>query len=123
LNSNDARPIETLNTKGARVSEKESGYVAWFEQGSRVHLTFVITPAGRSAGANIPANMVYVYINGVISGLADYGSSKFNQGTPTSYLFFDSSYADIDIYNIRVYDAVLGHRSVLQNYLASQEDM
>jgi hypothetical protein len=31
LNSNDARPIETLDTKGARISEKESGYVALFE--------------------------------------------------------------------------------------------
>jgi hypothetical protein len=76
-------------------------------------LTFVITPAGRSVGANIPPNMVYVYINGVISGLADYGTSKFNQSTPTSYMYFDSSDVDIDIYNIRVYDAVLGHRSVL----------
>lgn len=123
LNSNDAQPIKTLDTKGARISEKESGYVALFEQGKRVHLTFVITPAGRTVGANIPSNMVYVYINGVISGLADYGTSKFNQNTPTSYMYFDSSDVDIDIYNIRVYDAVLGHRSVLQNYLASQEDM
>lgn len=123
LNSNETQPIKTLDTKGSRIAENESGYVARFEQGSRVHLTFVITPADRSIGVNIPSNMVYVYINGVISGLADYGKSKFDQGTPTSYFVFDSTYCDVDIYNVRVYNTVLGHRAVLQNYLASQDDM
>ena len=123
LNSNETQPIKTLDTKGARVSEAESGYIARFEEGTRVHLTFVITPAGRTIGVNIPSNMVYVYIDGVISGLANYGKSVFSQGTPTSYIIFDSSYADVDVYNIRVYDTVLGHRAVLQNYLASQDDM
>ena len=123
LNSNETQPIFTLDTKGARISEKQSGYIARFEQGTRVHLTFVITPAGRSIGVNIPSNMIYVYIDGVISGLANYGGELFNQGTPTSYITFDSTYSDIDIYNIRVYDTVLGHRAVLQNYLASQDDM
>lgn len=123
LNSNETQPILTLNKKGTRISEKESGYVARFEEGKRMHLTFVITPAGRSIGANIPQNMVYIYIDGVISGLANYGEAVFNQGTPSSYINFDSTHADIDIYNVRVYDTVLGHRAVLQNYLASQDDM
>ena len=42
--------------------------------------------------SNTPKNNLVRYINGVISGLADYGSSKFNQSTPTSYLFFYSSF-------------------------------
>lgn len=122
LNSSSRTPIDILDTPGGRMTERLSGLVARYEEGSRVHITFVITPAETSLNANMPKHMVYTYINGVISGLIDYETDNFTQSntvTDAVEFLFDSTSADIDIYNFRVYNNILSDRAVLQNYLAS----
>ena len=122
LNSSSRTPIDILDTRGGRMTERLSGLVARYEEGSRIHITFVITPAETSLNVNMPKHMVYTYINGVISGLVDYETDTFTQSNavadPVEFLF-DSTNADIDIYNFRIYNNILSDRAVLQNYLAS----
>jgi hypothetical protein len=56
-----------------------------------------------------------MYINGVASGAMQYPTGDdFAQKTP-SYITIGSSEAIVDIYNIRVYNAALTNRQVVNN--------
>jgi hypothetical protein len=100
-----------------------SGRTTVFYPGERIRLTYVITDKNFS-----PSYMVYTYLNGVISGLNrciknDTFKQVISGGDATSgykeaEFIFDSTYMDIDIYNIRVYSAAQKHDLILHNDIA-----
>ena len=94
-----------------------SGWTTIFKPGVRVHLTYVINSLN-----DTPERMFYTFLNGVVSSLSSYTAtdqfidlSGVNQA---SQFIFDSTYMDIDIYNIRVYQQSLRPHDVLHNYNA-----
>lgn len=94
------------------------GLTTKFTEDERIHLTWVIE---RNSSSN---PLVRTYLNGVLSGMTQYGKDdKFqaiNNGNDTNAIIkIDSTYADVDIYNIRVYGIALNAQSVLNNYIAT----
>lgn len=98
----------TLKSEQSEVSVK-------FKEDEHVRLTFVIEP--RSAN-----RLIYTYINGILSGLAQYpDDDDFSQVNPLE-ISVGSDTCDINIYNIRVYDSYLTEHDVLNNFIADTSD-
>ena len=125
LNSSSQKPIQDYNDLGY-INLSRAGMIATYVPGKRVRISFVITPDGRSPYAGMASNMVCTYVNGVLSGFVSYGEDTFlastTQNAESGKFVFDSTNADIDIYNLRVYQTALSDRAVLGNYFASFAD-
>lgn len=68
--------------------------------------------------------LLYIYIQGILSGIAkyDYASDDFNSGA--TEITFNSDYCDVDLYNIRIYSgARLTDSQVVHNYIADFRDV
>lgn len=103
-------------------------FTQYYNENERLHLTYVIEriPSNFNQIPDIPFYFVYTYLNGVMSGIMKMNVDKENQtkeqfldanGFP-SYIQFDSTYGDINIYNIRVYRGALDSRAIINNYIA-----
>ena len=127
----------TLNTgmikaTGATIREGEStedqayntavqGLTAKFIENKRIHLTWVV----ESKNNQYP--MIRTYLNGVLSGITKYdksGTSSDDYMTENiskpARLILDSTYGNINIYNIRIYEkSVLNSNIVIDNYIAT----
>ena len=87
-----------------------------FKEDEHIRLGFVVEP--RSAN-----RLIYTYLNGIISGVAQYPSDDdFSQITPVN-ITLGSNKCDVNIYNIRVYDTALSHYDMLDNYIADTADL
>lgn len=121
----------TLNTQQIKathgsISESETdqvyntqiqGCTAKFIENERIHLTWVIENPTTN---DYP--MIRTYLNGVLSGLTQYGKedSMIHNRTNPATIIFDSTRGNIDIYNIRVYkNSPLADNIVLDNYIAT----
>lgn len=96
---------------------KTNGLRAYLAEDERIHVAFVV----QSANEEQNKSLIYTYINGVLSGLADYkGSLIDNDRNNPAYMVFDSTYGDIDIYNLRVYSKKFTDDEILYNYAADR---
>ena len=132
LNSSDIQAsitdIEGSEDAEGNVSEQDAAlqaFTQYINENARIHLTYVIP--------RIPSNFkdgqyffVYTYLDGVMSGMAKLNTSAANNthesftdgyGIPST-IKIDSSFGDIDIFNIRVYRRALSPRNVISNYIA-----
>lgn len=125
LNSSGLKPIEDYNQLGY-INLSRAGMTATYVPGKRVRISFVITPDGYSPYTGMASNMICTYVNGVLSGFVSYGEDTFlnsqTQDNESGKFIFDSTEADIDIYNLRVYQTALNDRTILANYFASFAD-
>lgn len=125
LNSSSQKPIEDYKDLGY-INLSRAGMTATYVPGKRVRISFVITPDGYSPYTGMASNMICTYVNGVLSGFVAYGEDTFlnspSQNAESGKFIFDSTHADIDIYNIRVYQSALTDRAILGNYLATLAD-
>ena len=130
LNSRAKQPIVDLEDTTKRFTDKtKSGLVAYYTEDERVHVSYVINPrsVAESVQGIIPTRVAFTYINGVISGIVNYSETdKFlhdhlNQ-TSTPEIVFDSSGADIYIYNFRLYNTYLDSATLIKNYFATLGD-
>ncbi len=114
FNSNLIKALKT-------TSESNVGMTARYRDGDRIHLAYCIS----SSMSSEPKSVFYTYLDGVISGIVKYSDQdKFQDAGPSrlAQFVFDSTYADIDIYNIRVYNQILEDRIILNNYLADLQN-
>ena len=97
------------------------GLTAKFIENKRIHLTWVV----ESKNNKYP--MIKTYLNGVLSGITQYISAgtsaddfmSENINRPAR-LILDSTYGNINIYNIRIYEkSVLNSNIVIDNYIAT----
>lgn len=65
--------------------------------------------------------MCYIYLNGILSYVNTYNKENaiFQDTYTTATLKLDSTYAEIDVYNIRFYQSALNAQTILNNYQAS----
>ena len=126
----------TLNTflikaTGGTITEGDSsqdqiyntqlqGVTAKFIENKRIHLTWVVE---RNNGSY---PMIKTYLNGILSGVTQYTASGSSPDTMSenisnpARLIFDSTYGNINIYNIRIYEqSVLNSNVVIDNYIAT----
>lgn len=102
-----------IGTQEALFSTGESTISARYKEDDIVSLTFVLER--RTATRTRP--LIYIYINGVASGVCTYTSSESFEAQ-VSNMIFDSTYADIDLYNVRIYNIDFSSADVVHNYIA-----
>ena len=114
--SNENRGIK-VTPQVASIRSQQSFLSTQYKEDEHVRITFVIEP--NTADMH---RIIWMYINGVASGAMQYPTGDdFAQKTP-SYITIGSSEAIVDIYNIRVYNAALTNRQVVNNWIADTPD-
>ena len=73
-----------------------------------------------SANDNKSLSKVYIYVNGLLTGISTISSGGSDRGfsIPTKYITINSNYCDVDLYGVRVYKSALDSWSIVQNYLS-----
>lgn len=107
-----------LGTQEAFLKSSNTTVSARYREDEIINLTFVID----NNSASLP--LLYIYLQGVLSGIAKYdkSSDRFNAGT--NFIEFNSTYCDIDLYNVRIYKgAKLESADVVHNYIADKKDV
>lgn len=100
-----------INANKAFIQSEQSYVETKFKEDEHIRISFVV----EEDAAN---RLIYTYINGIISGLAQYpADDDFAQTNPVN-ITLGSEYCGLDIYNIRVYDSSLNMYDVLNNYIA-----
>ena len=100
-----------IKANQALIQSEQSTVETKFKEDEHVRISFVV----EESAAN---RLIYTYINGIISGLAQYPSDdNFAQTTPVN-ITLGSNSCGLDIYNIRVYDSSLNMYDMLNNYIA-----
>lgn len=105
-----------IGTQEAFLKSSNTIVNARYREDEIINLTFVI-----EASSNM--SLLYIYLQGILSGIAKYGSTdKFNSGAQN--ITFNSDYCDIDLYNIRIYrGAKLESSDVVHNYISDLKDV
>lgn len=86
-----------------------------YTDGDRVKVSFVI---------DSKTQLIYAYVNGVISGIVEFDAATEVFGIPNNrYLTINSEYCDIDIYNIRIYTQALDYIDIVQNWVGDSSDL
>ena len=91
------------------------GLTAKFIEGKRIHLSWVIERN------NVSYPMIHTYLNGIRSGITFYEKNDVmsqNKNDPAK-IKINSTYANIDLYNIRVYKRPLSASEILDNYIST----
>ena len=82
-----------------------------FKEDERVRVSFVIEPTSTN-------RLVKTYINGVLSGLAQYPTNDdFTQNVPVTININPEKNGSIDIYSIKIYNVDLNNKQILNNYM------
>ena len=99
----------TLKSQGAEVSCN-------YRDEERIRLSFVIESRNEY-------RLMYVYLNGVLSGVKQYTSDdNFQQYSPVN-ISIGSPYCGVDIYTIRSYSTALTFTEVTDNYIYDMSDV
>ena len=86
-----------------------------FKEEERVRVSFVIEKKADN-------RLIYIYINGVLSGVAQYpNDDNFQQASPVG-IMIGSNDCTVDLFNIRIYDNNLTEYQLLDNYIADIDD-
>lgn len=113
----------TINDKGINISAQEvtlqinssDSLAVQFKDNEDIRLSLVIAKRDTNNERN---QLIYMYVNGVISGMINYSSNdSFTQSTPQS-IHIGSDYAAIDLYTIRGYHVGLSSYQILDNFVA-----
>ena len=105
-----------MNSKNAKSNPEDmSGWTTMFKEGTRIHLSYVI-----NSNTDNPARIFYTFLNGITSSLSNYAPTDqfVDLSDVPSKFIFDSTYMDIDIYNIRVYSLSKTPTFILKNAIA-----
>lgn len=85
----------------------------------KLHVSFVVEQ--KQIGiTSIP--LMYMYINGVNSGVANYNAEHDNFNCGAEAIEINSNFCDIDLYKVRVYQSSLTAIQVVQNMIADYAD-
>ncbi len=124
VNNRDAKPIVCLNgnvgfelgADTAYIKSEQTTVQCVYKDEERNRVSFVIEPTGLY-------RLMSVYLNGVISGVAQYPANDNLQQTTPMSIVCGSSQCQIDIYTIRIYNAALTRNDIRDNYIADTRDV
>lgn len=107
-----------LGTQEAFFKTKNNNIVnGRYKENEIVNVSFVLEKLDQYT----TTPLLYVYINGIMSGIITYTSQDSFQAKQ-GYFEFNSEYCDIDLYKMRVYKAALTSANVVHNYIADYAD-
>ena len=104
-----------IGTQEAFIKSSNTIVNARYRDEEIISLAFVIE-------ANSSMSLLYIYLQGILSGIAKYGASD-NFNSASQAITFNSEYCDIDLYNVRAYKAKLGSADIVHNYIADLKDV
>lgn len=107
-----------LGTQEAFFKGSNASVSARYKEDEVLNLTFVL----ESRTANNTYPLIYIYLNGVMSGITTYTASESFESNATQ-LIFNSDYCDVDLYKVRIYKANLSSADVVHNYIADVKDV
>lgn len=106
--------IATADT--AKLMSEQSEISCKYTDKKKILVSFVVEPRSEY-------RLMYVYLNGVLSGVKQYVENDNLQQTIPVNITVGSPYCSIDLYSIRSYDAALTKEEVRDNYIASIQDI
>ncbi|MCC8038351.1 MAG: hypothetical protein LIP02_09515 [Bacteroidales bacterium] len=105
-------------TVETRFTEEERLRIGFCIDGSTTHCVNALVDGTEESDCNI----AYMYVNGVICRLMDYGSSAWKQPTAQD-IEIGSEYCDVELYAVRIYDKSLTPSQMLGNYAFDTPDI
>ena len=104
-----------ISSQKAVFSSEQTTIDTRFKEEERVRISFVVEKRTLN-------RLIYIYINGIMSGAAQYPSEdNFQQKVPPD-IMIGSEGCTIDLYNIRVYDNDLNQYQMLDNFIGDLDD-
>ena len=88
-----------------------------YKEDEHVRMSFVISASTDKTQGNI----VYCYINGIMSGVFQYSTDLFRQTSPVD-ITIGSNECTTDLYNIRIYDRALTRYEIVDNWIADMQN-
>lgn len=71
---------------------------------------------------NSSDKLIYIYINGVLSGITQFDTSESFASNAAEFVF-NSDYCDVDLYTLRVYNGALDYIDIIQNWIGDSSDL
>lgn len=103
----------SIKSQWANLTSEQKGISIQFKEDSRVRIAFVVEPTSLY-------RLVYVYVNGVMSGVIQYPEGDdFQQISPTEILIGSES-CGLDLYSLRMYNKGLTRHEQLNNYICDR---
>ena len=99
----------------AKFQSQLSSLSTQYKENEHVRLTFVIEKRTEN-------RLIYMYINGIMSGVARYPLGDTFEQAPAANILLGSNDATLDIYTIRIYDNSLTRKQVVNNWIADMRD-
>ena len=107
-----------VTPQAASIRSQQSFLSTQYKEDEHVRISFVVEPSDTEHN-----RIIWMYLNGVASGALQYPESDtfaFTSQDPSIFkgITIGSNEAIVDIYNIRVYNAALTNRQVVNNWIA-----
>lgn len=103
-----------ITAQNALFASEQTRVDTQFKENERVRVSFVVEDRAEN-------RLVYTYINGIISGIAQYpAEDNFMQRNPAD-IVIGSNDCTVDVYNIRVYENKLTQYQMLDNYIGDMD--
>lgn len=99
----------------AKFQSQLSSLSTQYKENEHVRLAFVVEKRTEN-------RLIYMYINGIMSGVTRYPSGDTFEQNPASNIVLGSNDATLDIYQIRVYDNSLTRKQIVNNWIADMRD-
>lgn len=122
--------INILANKGSFVMGASSAVEVQYVEDEEIRLSFVI--AKRNSANDYRSQLVYVFVNSILSGVFQYGQADNFVQNPAAGITLGSNYAELELYKIRCYDIELfnvqqGNTSrsykILNNFIADSPNV
>lgn len=126
VSSTDGVVIKYYNNMGLCLGTQEGFFSSSstlvsgrYAEEQKLHISFVV----EKQQENITDRpLIYMYINGVNSGIAEYVKDTDNFNCGADAIEINSNFCDIDLYKVRVYRRALTAKDVVQNLIADYAD-
>lgn len=105
-----------LTAQRASLASEQTVIETQYKEDEHVRVSFV-------AGKRAEGRLLYVYINGIASGVVQYpDDDDFSQPDPVG-ISIGAAGCTVDVYAIRIYDNALTRYQILDNWIADTQDI
>lgn len=106
----------TVTADTAKLTSEQTTVSCNYTDEEKIHVAFVIEPRNEY-------RLMYVYLNGVLSGTKQYPENDNMQQTTPVNITIGSPYCAVDLYTIRSYNTALSESEARDNYIADITDV
>lgn len=116
INCSDGKIGFSVQADTTTLSTDTTSIKCQYTDEEKVHLALVATNRDNY-------RLLYIYLNGVLSAVKQYGANDSLTQSPAQYIEIGSEFCCVDLYMIRSYRTALNKDDIKNNYIASIENM